>query len=86
MELPTNYSLINHIFDHLTVCKQITDDILLVLHSNTWNHLTVCKQMSVDSFKNCYLLTIRLQIIYLIYNIMYVCVYVCMYVCMYEED
>ena len=34
---------------------------LLVLDSTTWNHLTVCKQMSSDSFKNCYLHTIRLQ-------------------------
>ena len=29
---------------YLTVCKQMTDVKLLVLHKNTWNHLTVCKQ------------------------------------------
>ena len=30
---------------YLTVCKQMTDIELLLLHSNTRNHLTVCKQM-----------------------------------------
>ena len=30
------------LFNHLTVCKQITDVELLVLHSDAWNHLTVC--------------------------------------------
>ena len=34
-----------YMHDHLTVCKQMTDVKLLVLHSNTWNFLTVCKQM-----------------------------------------
>ena len=34
------------LFLHLTVCKQMTDVELLVIHSNSWNHLTVCKQMS----------------------------------------
>ena len=29
------------LFKHLTVCKQITDVELLVLHSNTWNHMNV---------------------------------------------
>ena len=33
------------LFDHLTVCKQMTDVELLVLNSNTWKHLTECKQM-----------------------------------------
>ena len=28
------------------VYKSMTDDELLVLHSNTWNHLPVCKQMT----------------------------------------
>ena len=25
IELPTNYSLTNHVYNHLTVCKQMTD-------------------------------------------------------------
>ena len=32
------------LFNYLNVCKQMTDE-LLILHSNTWNHLTVCKQV-----------------------------------------
>ena len=31
---------------HLTVCKQMTDVKLLLLHSNTWNHLTVEKKIA----------------------------------------
>ena len=30
---------------HLTACKQMTDDELLLLHSNTESHLTLYKQM-----------------------------------------
>ena len=41
-------------------CVQIEQ---LVFDSNTWNYLTLSKQMSPDSFKNCYLETIRLQIL-----------------------
>ena len=33
------------LFNHLTMCKQITEDELLVLYGITWNHLTVRKQM-----------------------------------------
>ena len=29
------------LFNHLTVCKQITDVELLGIKSNTWNHLTL---------------------------------------------
>ena len=32
-------------FNNLTVCKQMTDVELLVLHSSTWNRSTMCKQM-----------------------------------------
>ena len=40
-------------FEHLTMCKQMTDVILLLLHSNTGKHLKVCKKtMSSGSFKN----------------------------------
>ena len=35
----------SYTYIHLTVRKQITDDKVLVSHSNTWNHLTVCKQI-----------------------------------------
>ena len=31
------------LFNHLTVCKQMTDNELLVLHSNTWNYFIVRK-------------------------------------------
>ena len=34
------------LYDHLSVCKQISDVELLVLYSNTWNHLTMYKQMN----------------------------------------
>ena len=37
---------------------------LLALHRNIWSRLTVYKQISSDSFKNCYLQTICLQIIF----------------------
>ena len=30
---------------YLTVCKQMTDVTLLLLHSKTWNYLTVSKKM-----------------------------------------
>ena len=30
---------------YLKVCKQMTDVILLLLHSNTYSHLIWCKQM-----------------------------------------
>ena len=30
---------------YLNVYKQMIDDNLLLLNSNTWNHLTVCKKM-----------------------------------------
>ena len=32
-------------YNHLTMCKQMTTVKLLMLHSNTWNHFTMCKQM-----------------------------------------
>ena len=35
MKLPTNDSLTNHMYIHLTVCKQMTVVKLLVLHNNT---------------------------------------------------
>ena len=35
----------SYMYIHLNVCKQMTDDKLLVLHRNSWNHLTVSKQM-----------------------------------------
>ena len=35
-----------YMYDHLNVCKQMTDVKLLLLHSNTWNHSSVCKQMN----------------------------------------
>ena len=34
------------VFDHLTVCKQMTLNELIELHNNTWNNLTVGYQMS----------------------------------------
>ena len=37
--------LISNMYIYLNVCKQMTDDNLLLLHSNAWNHLPVCKQM-----------------------------------------
>ena len=39
------------LFKHLTVCKQMIDVELFVLHSDAWNHLTVWKQMSSGMFK-----------------------------------
>ena len=30
---------------YLTVCKQMTNVTLLLLHSNTWNYLIVGKEM-----------------------------------------
>ena len=39
----------NHMYNYLSVCKQMT---LLALRSNTWNHLTVCKQMSKQMSTN----------------------------------
>ena len=33
------------LFNHLNMCKEMTDVELFVLHSNTWNHFTVCKHM-----------------------------------------
>ena len=45
-------------------CAQIK---LLVEDSNTWNHFTECKHMSFGSSKNCYLQTMYLRNIYLIY-------------------
>ena len=38
------------LFNHLTVCKQMCDIELIVLHSNTKNHLIVCKQINSNSF------------------------------------
>ena len=35
----------------LNVRKQMTDDKLLLLHSNAWNHLALCKQM-INSKQN----------------------------------
>ena len=35
MKLPTDYSLTNHMYIQLNVCKQMTDVTLLMLHSNT---------------------------------------------------
>ena len=42
------------LFDHLTVCKQVTDVLieLLVIYNNTWNHLTVCKWMKSIQWNN----------------------------------
>ena len=39
-------------WNHLTVCKQMTDITLLPLHSNTWDYLTEYKIMSQGSFKS----------------------------------
>ena len=33
----------SYMYNRLTECKQMTDDKLLMLHSNTWNPSTVCK-------------------------------------------
>ena len=32
------------LFDHLNVCKQMTDVTFFVLHSNTCKHLNLCKK------------------------------------------
>ena len=45
MKLPTNFSLTNHMYIHLHVCKQMTDVRLLLFLMNTCNHLTVSKQI-----------------------------------------
>ena len=48
MKLPTNYSLINHMYIHLNVWKEMTDFKLLQLHHNNWHHLIIiimsCRQ------------------------------------------
>ena len=45
MKLPTDYSLTNHMYIHLNMCKQMTDAKLLLFNSNAQSHLTLCKQM-----------------------------------------
>ena len=54
------------LFDHLTVCKQMTDFMILwiVIYRSTWNHLNVCKRMSLGSIKNI-VNKMCLQIIYM---------------------
>ena len=42
----------NHYTTGTSYCKEMTDDKLLLLHSNSWNHLTLCKEISTGSFKN----------------------------------
>ena len=54
-----NYSSLN-IWNHLTVCKQISSHLEIKLPTNygllnhRYNHLIVYKQMSSDSFKNVF--------------------------------
>ena len=45
MKSPKNYSLTDHMYIPLHVCKRMTDVKLLLLHKNTRNHITVCKQI-----------------------------------------
>ena len=40
-----NVNLLHIIHIHLSVCKQMTDVKLLLLHSNSRNHLAVCEQV-----------------------------------------
>ena len=44
MTVITLLPLHSYTWNHLTVCKQMTDITLLPLHSNTWDYLTVCKK------------------------------------------
>ena len=41
-----------YIYNNSTVCKQMTDVKLLMLHNNTRDYLTVCKEISSSLFKN----------------------------------
>ena len=47
INIKSNLVLYSHIWNHLTVCKEVINIKieLLVFGSNTWNHLTVCKQL-----------------------------------------
>ena len=48
------------------VCKEMADDILRLLYSNTWNHLNMYKKKSSGSF-NKIISKMCLQIIYIHY-------------------
>ena len=39
-EITKLFTYKSYMYIHFTVCKQMTDAKLLMLHSNTWNHLT----------------------------------------------
>ena len=45
MELPTNYLIINHMYNNLTVYNKENDVKLLLVHSNTWTQLNECNQI-----------------------------------------
>ena len=66
--LPVRVPSIDQIemFNHLQFLKPFNcvQMKLLMLDSNTWNYLTVCKHVNSSWFKNCYLQTICLQMIY----------------------
>ena len=53
ISLPHNQGQIE-MFDHLTVCKQMTDVELLVLHNNTWNPFSCVQTIVILYFAETY--------------------------------
>ena len=64
MKLPTNYSLTNHVYILLNMCKKMIDARLLLLHSILETIVLCASKMNSSLFKNV-LYKIYSQIIYI---------------------